>query len=113
MEKEEEMLEKKNQTMVLLEQVPAEKESKEEQDDKGPGQVDPDHVNVPLAKFEFISVFVSLALAIFLVAIDTTIVSTAIPAIVKEFKALDQIAWIGKKIPRIITISRYDFKNFN
>nr|KAJ3418031.1 hypothetical protein HK105_000452 [Polyrhizophydium stewartii] len=37
----------------------------------------------------------SLALAIFLASLDQTIVSTAIPAIVKDFQALDQIAWIG------------------
>ena len=33
------------------------------------------------------------ALSIFLVALDTTIVSTAIPKIVDDFQSLDDIAW--------------------
>ncbi|CAG8781779.1 4239_t:CDS:10, partial [Gigaspora margarita] len=37
----------------------------------------------------------SLALAIFLAALDQTIVATALPAIALEFNALDQIAWVG------------------
>ncbi|RIB07104.1 major facilitator superfamily domain-containing protein, partial [Gigaspora rosea] len=37
----------------------------------------------------------SLALAIFLAALDQTIVATALPAIAIEFNALDQIAWVG------------------
>ncbi|KAJ3270016.1 hypothetical protein HDV01_000727 [Terramyces sp. JEL0728] len=58
-------------------------------------KTDPDAVTVQLTKTEFVTVFVSLVLAIFLVALDTTIVSTAIPAIAQEFQALDQISWIG------------------
>ncbi|KAJ3365321.1 hypothetical protein HDU91_002251, partial [Kappamyces sp. JEL0680] len=56
---------------------------------------DADCVNVVLKKGEFVAVFVSLVLAVFMFAIDTTVVSTAIPAIAQEFQALDQVAWIG------------------
>lgn len=56
---------------------------------------DPDEVLVKLGNFEFLLVFVSLALGVFLVAIDFTIVSTALPAIAGEFQSLDQIAWVG------------------
>ncbi|PSN59526.1 MFS gliotoxin efflux transporter glia [Corynespora cassiicola Philippines] len=37
----------------------------------------------------------SCALSIFLVALDNTIISTAIPRIVDEFRALDDVAWYG------------------
>lgn len=56
---------------------------------------DPDAITIPLTKFQFITVFLSLGMAVFLVALDITIVSTAIPAIASEFQALDQIAWVG------------------
>eukprot|EP00842_Homolaphlyctis_polyrhiza_P001326 jgi/Hompol1/2194/HPOL_005883-RA len=55
----------------------------------------PDHVRVPLSRLQFIAVYIGLALAIFLAALDQTIVATAIPAIVKEFDGLDKVAWIG------------------
>ncbi|KAI9744653.1 MAG: hypothetical protein M1818_002182 [Claussenomyces sp. TS43310] len=37
----------------------------------------------------------ALCLAVFLIALDQTIISTAIPKITDEFKALDDIAWYG------------------
>ncbi|RIB16270.1 major facilitator superfamily domain-containing protein [Gigaspora rosea] len=37
----------------------------------------------------------SLSLAIFLASLDQTIIATALPAIALEFKALDQISWVG------------------
>ncbi|TEA19417.1 putative efflux pump gsfJ [Colletotrichum sidae] len=40
-------------------------------------------------------VVVALVLSIFLVALDMTIVATAIPKITDEFKGLDQVAWYG------------------
>lgn len=59
-------------------------------------QEDPlDHVVIPLSPLNFRIVFTCFALAVFLIALDTTIVSTAIPAIATEFASLDQIAWIG------------------
>ncbi|CAG8445057.1 26085_t:CDS:10 [Gigaspora rosea] len=46
-------------------------------------------------KTQVLLIFVGLALAIFLAALDQTIVATALPAIAIEFNALDQIAWVG------------------
>ena len=40
-------------------------------------------------------IVVALVLSIFLVALDTTIVSTAIPKITDEFQSLDQVGWYG------------------
>ncbi|KAJ3269556.1 hypothetical protein HDV01_001318, partial [Terramyces sp. JEL0728] len=57
--------------------------------------VDLDEVAVKLTPFQFISVFVSFAFSVFLVSLDGTIVSTAIPSIGAEFHAFDQVSWIG------------------
>ncbi|KAJ3318815.1 hypothetical protein HDV06_006996 [Boothiomyces sp. JEL0866] len=57
--------------------------------------VDLDEVAVKLTPFQFISVFVSFAFSVFLVSLDGTIVSTAIPSIGAEFRAFDQVSWIG------------------
>ncbi|KAJ3102662.1 hypothetical protein HDU97_000359 [Phlyctochytrium planicorne] len=48
-----------------------------------------------LSRLEFVLVFVGLAFAVFLAALDQTIVAVALPVIADEFKSLDQIAWIG------------------
>ncbi|CAG8439918.1 5459_t:CDS:10 [Dentiscutata heterogama] len=48
-----------------------------------------------MTKTQVLLVFVGLALAIFLAALDQTIVATALPAIAIEFNALDQISWVG------------------
>ncbi|KAJ3287001.1 hypothetical protein HK104_008789 [Borealophlyctis nickersoniae] len=53
------------------------------------------YVAVPLTRRAFILVFVGLALALFLAALDMTIVATALPAIGQDFKAFDMIPWIG------------------
>ncbi|KAH6586224.1 hypothetical protein BASA50_000689 [Batrachochytrium salamandrivorans] len=55
----------------------------------------PDYVKIKLTKSEFASVFIGLALAIFLASLDQTIVATAIPAILNDFHSLDKISWIG------------------
>ncbi|KAJ3348271.1 hypothetical protein HDU91_006594 [Kappamyces sp. JEL0680] len=73
--------------------LPESKESETKKDDFE--KQDPDFVNVPLSKLQFVSVFLSLLFGVFLVALDSTIISTAIPAIAKEFHALDLISWIG------------------
>ncbi|KAI8846774.1 major facilitator superfamily domain-containing protein, partial [Chytridium lagenaria] len=44
---------------------------------------------------KFFLVFVGLTLAVFLAALDQTIVAVALPVIANEFKGLDQIGWIG------------------
>ncbi|KAJ3102660.1 hypothetical protein HDU97_000357 [Phlyctochytrium planicorne] len=48
-----------------------------------------------LSRLQFILIFTGLALAVFLAALDQTIVAVALPVIADEFKSLDQIAWIG------------------
>ena len=40
-------------------------------------------------------ILTSCALSVFLVALDNTIISTAIPRITNEFRSLDDIAWYG------------------
>ena len=47
------------------------------------------------AAFRLAMIIVALALAIFLVAIDMTIVATAIPRITDQFHSLDQVGWYG------------------
>ncbi|KAJ3113462.1 hypothetical protein HDU96_003366 [Phlyctochytrium bullatum] len=52
----------------------------------------PDH---GLSKLQFALVFVGLALAVFLAALDETIVAVALPVVANEFQSLDQVGWIG------------------
>jgi hypothetical protein len=47
------------------------------------------------AAFRLAMIIVALALSIFLVAIDMTIVATAIPRITDQFHSLDQVGWYG------------------
>ncbi|KAI9277941.1 MFS general substrate transporter [Umbelopsis sp. AD052] len=44
---------------------------------------------------QFIIVYTGLSMAIFLSALDQTIVSTALPKIASEFESLYQISWVG------------------
>ncbi|KAJ3017163.1 UNVERIFIED_CONTAM: hypothetical protein HDU68_011819 [Siphonaria sp. JEL0065] len=48
-----------------------------------------------LTTVEFVLVFVGLAFAVFLTALDQTIVVVALQAIAEEFSSLDQINWIA------------------
>ncbi|ORY53267.1 MFS general substrate transporter, partial [Rhizoclosmatium globosum] len=48
-----------------------------------------------LTNVEFILVFVGLALAVFLAALDQTIVAVALQAIANEFQSLEEINWIA------------------
>ena len=45
--------------------------------------------------FRLIAIILSLILSVFLVALDRTIIATAIPRITDEFHSLDQVAWYG------------------
>ena len=45
--------------------------------------------------FKLFFIIVALVLSIFLVALDMTIVATAIPKITDEFHSLDQVGWYG------------------
>ncbi|KAJ3187326.1 hypothetical protein HDU85_006614 [Gaertneriomyces sp. JEL0708] len=53
------------------------------------------YVAHPLNRGQFILVFCALAMALFLAALDQTIVSTATTRIAMEFGAFQQVAWIG------------------
>lgn len=67
--------------------------------------IDYDKVKVPLSRMQFIAIYLNLASAVFLMAIDVyfpnpnhfqfSIVSTAIPAIAQEFQNLSEISWVG------------------
>jgi len=46
-----------------------------------------------------------LAFGTFLMALDTTIITVAIPAISTEFKALDKVGWIGSAY--LITLTAF------
>ncbi|RUS26036.1 major facilitator superfamily domain-containing protein [Jimgerdemannia flammicorona] len=56
---------------------------------------DPDAVAVPLNSTRFWLVYLGLEMALFLAALDQTIVVTTLPTIVKEFQSLNQISWVG------------------
>lgn len=50
---------------------------------------------VQISPFSFLSLMVGISLAAFLVAIDRTIVATAIPLITDEFDSPDDAGWYG------------------
>ncbi|KAJ3234996.1 hypothetical protein HDU81_000941 [Chytriomyces hyalinus] len=52
-------------------------------------------VRVPLSKFEFVCVFVSMMLGVLLAALDQTIVATALKAIVADLGDQALLPWIG------------------
>lgn len=53
---------------------------------------DTDNV-VPTTKLQFLVIFVALILAIFCVALDNTIIVTAIPRITDTYKTLNDVGW--------------------
>lgn len=57
--------------------------------------VDDAEKNFKPKTFKFWSVMLSIYLALFLVAIDRTIIGTAIPQITQEFNSLGDIGWYG------------------
>ncbi|KAJ3063855.1 hypothetical protein HDU98_000378 [Podochytrium sp. JEL0797] len=66
-------------------------------DTKGAEALDIVDLNPPpvLTRTEFVLVFVGLACAVFLAALDQTIVAVALQAIASEFNSLSQINWIA------------------
>lgn len=48
---------------------------------------------VPLTKLKLGFIILALCLAVFLVALDQTIIATAVPKITDEFKAMDDVGW--------------------
>lgn len=65
------------------------------EDDEKP--VPDDHTGLPpgISRFNFIMLFVGLALAVLLAALDQTIVSLAIPPIITDFQTVTGLSWIG------------------
>lgn len=51
------------------------------------------HVVVPMGKMKLGFIILALCLAVFLVALDQTIIATAVPKITSEFKAMDDVGW--------------------
>lgn len=45
---------------------------------------------------QLVAIILAAGLSFFLVALDITIVSTAIPAITAEFQSLEDVAWYGR-----------------
>lgn len=52
----------------------------------------PDDV-VPTTKTQFLVIFIALILAIFCVALDNTIIVTAIPRITDDYRTLNDVGW--------------------
>lgn len=76
---------------IYDEKPPAEKEG------TSPSEVDEqqnDEPEYPKAG-KLIVIVISLVLSMFLIALDMTIVATAIPQITDDFNSLDQVAWYG------------------
>lgn len=48
---------------------------------------------VPTTKLQFLVIFLALILAIFCVALDNTIIVTAIPRITDSYKTLNDVGW--------------------
>ncbi|KAJ3103142.1 hypothetical protein HDU97_010350 [Phlyctochytrium planicorne] len=60
-----------------------------------PDTVDPNFIKVPLPQLQFILVFIGLSLAILLAALDQTIVSTALKAIIFDIGGQNLLPWVG------------------
>ncbi|KAL5407552.1 hypothetical protein PMIN04_011687 [Paraphaeosphaeria minitans] len=50
---------------------------------------------VQISSFSFLSLMVGISLAVFLIALDRTIIANAIPLITNEFKSPDDAGWYG------------------
>lgn len=53
----------------------------------------PEDAVVPLSKIKLGFIILALCLAVFLVALDQTIIATAVPEISAEFQAMDDVGW--------------------
>lgn len=67
------------------------KETKETLQPAEPKKIAPEH----LSSLKLTILVLALFLAIFLTALDRTIVSTAIPRITDQFKSVDDVGWYG------------------
>ncbi|RIB20460.1 major facilitator superfamily domain-containing protein [Gigaspora rosea] len=57
--------------------------------------IDNDEIHTKLTEFQFFFVFLGLCFAMFMAALDQTVVTTAIPKIVIDLNSVDKIVWIG------------------
>ncbi|KAI8900706.1 major facilitator superfamily domain-containing protein, partial [Globomyces pollinis-pini] len=69
-------------------------------------------VNVQLNRLEFVSLIISLMMAAFLIALDITIVSTALPDIADEFDAIKYISWVGTSYMLTVTAIAPSYGSF-
>ena len=76
----------------LQNETQSEKVSKESKRDSDSFEIE--KVEYPHA-FKLAFIIVALVLSVFLVALDMTIVATAIPRITDEFHSLNQVGWYG------------------
>lgn len=58
------------------------------------GSTDDDQANYPHG-LKLVTLIIALCLAVFLVALDQTIIATAIPRITDRFRSIDDIGWYG------------------
>ncbi|KAL6713737.1 hypothetical protein ACLMJK_008229 [Lecanora helva] len=72
-----------------------EKVATHEDDEKGADELSRIDTQDYPKSFKLAFIVVALVLSIFLVALDMTIVATAIPKITDEFHSLDQVGWYG------------------
>ncbi|KAI9650535.1 hypothetical protein NHQ30_000551 [Ciborinia camelliae] len=78
-------------------------------------KLDSDNVHAPAATSHYLQgwrlgiVITSLALGIFLIALDTTIIGVAIPKITSDFRNLDDIAWFGSAYLLTVTAFQPSF----
>lgn len=83
----------------LERQTPTLEKSVEKAESQAPDQPPPAvsaiEAGRKLPQWRLVLVVLSLCIGTLLVAIDTTIVSTAIPHIATDFKALDDVGWYG------------------
>jgi hypothetical protein len=63
--------------------------------DVKPPAVDESEANFQPKTLKFWAIIVSIFLGLFLVALDRTIIGTAIPRITEEFQSLGDIGWYG------------------
>ncbi|CAG8579529.1 27840_t:CDS:10 [Gigaspora margarita] len=57
--------------------------------------IDNDEIHTKLTEFQFFFVFLGLCFAMFMAALDQTVVTTALPKIVIDLNSVDKIVWIG------------------
>ena len=56
---------------------------------------DPTTDETPPSLCSLITTFIALALSIFLVSLDMTIIATAIPHITHDFRSIEDVGWFG------------------